>query len=170
VTRDTIDLLHGNVALLEQGLELLEHLADPAYRDTPPGRSSIGAQYRHILDHYRALLDGMALGRVDYDARRRNPEVERDRAVAARDTRDLIARLRLLAGRSRGTPLTVHAACTADHAGETQRSSLGRELLFLTSHTVHHFAIIRLLLEDPAAVAPEFGTAPSTIAWRRAAR
>ncbi|UCF67889.1 MAG: DinB family protein [Acidobacteriota bacterium] len=44
------------------------------------------------------------------------------------------------------------------------RSSVGRELRFLLSHTVHHFAIIGLMLrmlggEPPAA----FGVAPSTL-------
>lgn len=168
MTRDSSPL-EANITLLHQGLELLERLSDPAYRDTEPGRSSVGAQYRHVLDHYRALLEGIPVARVDYDARRRNPEVETDRAAAARDTRDLIDRLAALAGRPPGAPLAVIAACSADHPGEPQASSLGRELVFLVSHTVHHYAIIKLLLEDPESVAHDFGTAPSTLAWQRTA-
>jgi hypothetical protein len=50
-------------------------------------------------------------------------------------------------------------------AADLAPSTLVRELLFLVSHTVHHFAVIRLLLAaegiDPGE---EFGTAPSTLA------
>lgn len=165
----TPDPLQTNVALLKQGLDLLDRVTDATYRDPSPGRSSVGAQYRHVLDHYRALLDGLAAGRIDYDARRRDPEVETARDVAARDTRRLIDGLSALAGRARATPVTVIASCSADHAGEPQASSLGRELHFLVSHTIHHYAIVRLLLDDPDAVDHAFGVAPSTLAWQRTA-
>jgi hypothetical protein len=74
-----------------------------------------------------------------------------------------------LAGRSHATPVAVVARCSADHPGVPQASSLGRELHFLVSHTVHHYAIVRLLLENPDAVDHAFGVAPSTLAWQRTA-
>jgi hypothetical protein len=51
------------------------------------------------------------------------------------------------------------------------RSSAERELQFLLSHTVHHYALIALMLRtqgyEPGA---EFGVAPSTLAyWKEAA-
>jgi uncharacterized damage-inducible protein DinB len=163
------DLIESNLGLLRQGLELLERVDASAYRDPAPGRSSVGAQYRHVLDHYRALLEGFGPGRVDYDARRRNPEIETDREVAARDTRDLMDGLAALAGRPLDTPLAAIAACSAHQPGEPQQSSLGRELQFLLSHTVHHYAIVKLLLDRSECVAEEFGVAPSTLAWNRTA-
>jgi hypothetical protein len=50
-------------------------------------------------------------------------------------------------------------------------SSIGRELQFLLSHTIHHYALIALALRlqgyEPSA---EFGVAPSTLQyWRKAA-
>jgi len=163
------DPLDANLALLRQGLELLARLSDAAYRDAAPDRSSVGAQYRHVLDHYRALLDGVAIGRIDYDARRRDPAVETERDAAARDTRAIIDRFATLTSLDPATPVTVIASCSADHPGEPQPSSLGRELHFLVSHTVHHYAIVRLLLDTPGAVGHEFGVAPSTLAWQRTA-
>lgn len=164
-------MIEGNLLLLHQGIGLLERLPDPAYREAAPGHSTVGAQYRHILDHYRSLLDGLGDGRVDYDRRGRDPALEQDRAAAARATGDLIERLQDLARSPRDFPLRVIQSAGGDEADEApQLSSLGRELLFLVSHTVHHFAIIKLLLaERGVACDPELGMAPSTLAYRRAA-
>ncbi|HKP30900.1 MAG TPA: DinB family protein [Gemmatimonadales bacterium] len=169
MTRDSLNALESSIALLEQGLDLLRVLADGDYRECPPGRSSVGAQYRHVLDHYRALVDGIEEARVDYDARRRNVEVETDRDVAGRDTGLLIERLGALDCTPYDTPLQVVAACSAQAPGEPQPSSLGRELHFLVSHTVHHYAIIKLLLASAEKVPCDFGVAPSTVAWQRSA-
>ena len=50
-------------------------------------------------------------------------------------------------------------------------SSLARELQFLTSHTIHHFAVIALILRAmDVEVDREFGVAPSTLRyWTEAA-
>ena len=162
-----MNAIESNRALLEQGLALLRCIPAESYRAVPPGRSSVGAQYRHVLDHYRALLDGLETGRIDYDARRRNLAVETDRDVAAGDTTSLIERLTAMEDRSYETGLTIVAACSAHQPGDPQPSSLGRELHFLVSHTVHHYAIIKLLIADPDLVPADFGVAPSTLAWQR---
>ena len=58
-----------------------------------------------------------------------------------------------------------------DEAEQWSRSTVRRELQFLLSHTIHHFALIGLLLHqqgiDPG---PDFGVAPSTLRhWREQA-
>ena len=161
----------ANVALLTQGTALLERVTDGAYRACPPGRSAIGAQYRHILDHYNCFLAGVQDGIVDYDARDRDPLVETDRELAARLSRETIADLGCLPA-GLDAPLQVHMAVSAHtDDGRAHPSTVGRELLFLVSHTVHHYAIIRLLLEDAGdRCDDDFGMAPSTLANRLAAR
>jgi len=162
--------LEGNLHLLRQGIELLGRLPDSAYMDAAPDRSTVGAQYRHILDHYRCLFDGLTAGEVDYDQRLRDPEVERDRGAATRATQELLDRLRLLSRSHLGLPLRVLQSAGDTEPEEPQGSSLGRELLFLVSHTVHHYAIIKLLLgERGVDCDANFGVAPSTLAYRRAA-
>lgn len=165
------DAIEGNLYLLRQGIELLHRLDDTAWREAPPGHSTVGAQYRHVLDHYRCFLDGLTEGVVDYDARRRDPDTERDRAVAGRATEEVLDRLRLLGRTHLGLPLRVAQSATDRDAGEDpQGSSLGRELLFLVSHTVHHYAIIKLLLEERGVSCDQaFGMAPSTLLYQRAA-
>ncbi|MEK6687797.1 MAG: hypothetical protein AABZ01_04975, partial [Gemmatimonadota bacterium] len=67
--------------------------------------------------------------------------------------------------------LARHAATPDQTDLSGFQSSLGRELLFLLSHTVHHFAVIRLLLQRQGTDSdPRLGVAPSTEAYKAAAR
>jgi uncharacterized damage-inducible protein DinB len=57
----------------------------------------------------------------------------------------------------------VEAMLAPGEPTATVRSSVGRELAFVVSHTIHHCAVIALLLRDlGVAVPPRFGYAPST--------
>ena len=50
-------------------------------------------------------------------------------------------------------------------------SSVGRELLTLSTHTIHHFALIAITLRaHGVAVDPDFGVAPSTLRHRQKTR
>jgi len=160
--------LAGNLTVLEQGRTLLTELSDDLYAGAGLERGSVGAQYRHVLDHYGSLLGGLASGLVDYDAREREPLLEASRAAADERTGFLCDALGRLSGADLSRPLRVHLAASANEAeAEPWPSSLGRELLFVVSHTVHHFAIIRLLLAERGhSCAAEFGVAPSTLAFR----
>lgn len=159
---DTLPAAAGNRVLLEQGIELLGRLPAETYATAPAGHSAVGAQFRHILDHYESLLSGIESGRVDYDARRRNPKVESDPAAAADAARSIILELaRLESGAD--MVLMVQTDSGADTGPDWRESSLGRELQFLASHTTHHFALIRLLLAlQGIECSADFGMAPST--------
>src|SRR5262249_24476121 len=75
-----------NAALLERSAGLVRELDGAAFcaRDVRPDGAGIGPQHRHCADYYRALVDGLEAGRVDYDARKRDPLFEVSRAYAAR--------------------------------------------------------------------------------------
>jgi len=46
------------------------------------------------------------------------------------------------------------------------RSTIQRELQFLSSHTVHHFAIVAMILKIQGFETPDtFGVAPSTLKY-----
>jgi len=161
--------LDGNRRLLEQGIDLLEQLDDTLYSSPRGSWAPVGAQYRHVLEHYICFLQGLPERRIDYDARARDPRLEGSRADALEATRDLLAALgRLDPGAD--LSLQVQMDSGSGDTGDWRASSVGRELQFLCSHTVHHFALIKLLLEGAGVeLAPEFGTAPSTLAYQRAA-
>ena len=63
--------------------------------------------------------------------------------------------------------LKVFPAHDYKHVGS---STLGRELEFAVSHTIHHYALVRERLRG-VDFDPRFGVAPSTLEyWRTAAR
>lgn len=124
---------------------------------------SIGAHVRHTIDHVVALVEPASPGLVDYDTRRRGTEVERHRRAGTRELRRLAAVLRRIPAHRSASPLKVDAVIDPSGRRVTLDSTLGRELLFVLSHTVHHQAIIALLLAERGRSTPErFGLAPST--------
>jgi uncharacterized damage-inducible protein DinB len=163
--------LEGNRILLRQGVALLEQLSDDLYARPRGSWASVGAQYRHILEHYRSFFAGLASGRVDYDARARDENVEGYRSAAFEATRECLRGLAALAGEEDRRLLVQLDTGAPDPTPDWRSSSLGRELQFLSSHTIHHYALIKLLLDDTGLdFGPEFGVAPSTLAWQRALR
>jgi uncharacterized damage-inducible protein DinB len=165
------EALAGSREVLEQAAEVLRRMDDATYAEggAAPGVSPIGAHFRHVLDHYRALVDGLAGGRIDYEARHRRGPIERERALALAE----VLRLREALDRVAETPedrellVNLQSVADPDAGPDWSRSTAKRELQFLVSHTVHHFALIRPLLSQ-AGVDPgqTFGVAPSTVSAR----
>lgn len=164
-----------NIEFLKQGHALIERLDDEVYSaPTPPlGNSGVGAHFRHCFDYYRCFLHGVDSGKVDYDARHRDPKIEVDRRHAQGCIDELIDRLRLVSRFDATRELEVSVDSPERELRHLQwsRSTLLRELQMLVSHTVHHYALIAVLLRsrglDPGA---DFGVAPSTLDhWQQTA-
>jgi uncharacterized damage-inducible protein DinB len=166
-------LAHQNLHFLAQGRALLEELTDDQFAlGDGRGHASAGAHLRHVLDCYHCFLHGIAEGRVDYDARRRDPRVEKERSVAIQAIDEVSRGLAKLVEGDRHRELEVNVDAVAWGEGPFwTRSTLGRELQFLLSHTVHHYAIIAMTLRS-LGFEPDagFGVAPSTLEHRAGAR
>lgn len=186
--------LAGNQACLRQGLTVVERLTSEQFVHLPApfaprdggSRPGVGAHLRHILDHYDSFLEGWEQGRIDYDRRERDRALECDRGLAVRKIRQVLERLEqldlrtdreLLVAQDPATAAATSAdapGASAERAGPVSsegrwaRSSAARELQFLASHTVHHYAIIAILLRlmglEPGT---DFGVAPSTLRFER---
>lgn len=162
-------LVVANLGLLEQAAGVIERVSDSAYGVGTPQAKPVGPHFRHVLEHYSCFLAGLASGRVDYDARAREEPLETRRAAARSRLEQLARDLAPIRAEDLDRPLDIRLECGL--GGEDQqwsRSTLRRELQFLLSHTIHHFALIGLLLSfhgvDPGE---EFGVAPSTLKhWR----
>lgn len=158
----------ANIAVLQQGIELLATLGGERYASRVPVcfNAAPGGHIRHVIDHYLGLLDGLDRGEVDYEHRARDPLVERDVDYARGILELIVGRLETVARAGVDQPLQVHAETgdVAGRCGATGASSLLRELEFLLSHTVHHYALVatmcRLLGHEPQR---DFGMAPSTM-------
>lgn len=160
----------ANLHVLQQGRELLKSLDSTRYVSRVPAcfNSTPGGHLRHVIDHYLGLLDGLVAGRVDYEHRARDPRVEGEADYAAGVIDGIMGRLRALTEQG-DAAIAVRSESAGEQAGVWGESSLLRELEFLLSHTVHHFALIatmcRLLGHEPAA---DFGMAPSTLKYNQA--
>jgi uncharacterized damage-inducible protein DinB len=166
-------LIRDNIRFLHQGLDLLGRIDDDAYQHTSPPlyESNVGAHFRHILDHYARLAGDGDTGHIDYDRRSRHTPMESDRSLAIASLKDTIDLLSGLAGTAPATALRVHSRTSA-HTPDAQvdtPSTLARELLFLISHTVHHYALIAFILRSQEVQVPvAFGLSPSTLEFLEA--
>lgn len=163
-------LIAANLHYLRQAESLLDQLSDEHYARPVASfyNSSVGGHVRHCLEHYQSFLDGAESGKVDYDARKREQTLECDTACALAQVRDICGQLELLAGSDPPVGLLVKMDCGGEEI-EWQPSTLGRELQFLVSHTVHHFAMIGGMCRDLEVELEEgFGVAPSTLRHQRA--
>lgn len=124
---------------------------------------SIGEHVRHCLDHIAVLVAADSSTTLSYDRRTRGTAVETDPAAAVRQIVELKPALAMWPGRGLDEPIRV--ASMISPAGDIVAgwSTLGRELAFVVSHTIHHQAIIGVLLAVHGASVPErFGHSPST--------
>ncbi len=156
-------MITDNLQILWQGHALLGRLDDHLYVNAsrPLFNYGVGTHFRHCLDSYQCFLDGLGTGRIDYDRRERDTLVEKDRACA-------MARIELTVEALEGLSFTdggirLQSRQDSPHWAD---SSPGRELQFLLSHTIHHYALIALMLRlqgfEPGAA---FGVAPSTLEY-----
>ncbi|MGF1482857.1 MAG: DinB family protein [Opitutales bacterium] len=162
-----IALIDDNVAILQQGVQLLRRLSSEQYNRKFPVcfNSSVGGHIRHNFDHTLNFVNGWPEGFVDYDARQRNPRVETDPEAAAQSIEACIDRLGVLKAHDLENPVRVKMDSGAAQESDCwSQSTVRRELQFLISHTVHHYALIATLcaLMD-VAVTSDFGVAPSTL-------
>jgi uncharacterized damage-inducible protein DinB len=131
---------------------------------TTNASGAVGEHVRHVLDHVSALIGVSPSLVLSYDHRTRGTRVESDPGAAVREMMRLDAALERWTDRSLEEPIVVASLVAADGQSVTGWSTLARELAFVMSHTIHHQAIIALLLEFQGRepLDERFGYAPST--------
>jgi uncharacterized damage-inducible protein DinB len=155
--------IRDNVAALRQGIDLLTGLTAESYAKKTPScfNSSAGGHLRHIIEHYLSFLQGIETGEIDYEARARDAMIERDPAYATAQLEAIGERLGRLAT---DRELRVRAECAPADTTTWGGSSVVRELEFLLSHTIHHYALIGVICQLGGHKLPkDFGMAPSTL-------
>ncbi len=163
-------IANENIAILIQAEKLITDLSDTLYTNNaiPPYQSGVGKHIRHVLDFYKAFASATE-GKIDYDGRERNVAVERHRKQAIETIGQIIQYLETVQDEDRRVMSKNDDGGhrKPDHA--FSNSTIGRELQFLASHSVHHFAIITMILLQQGYTPPkEFGVAASTLNyWRK---
>jgi hypothetical protein len=170
VTRRQSLLIEQNITWLRQAGELLEQISDSAYAASPSSISPhrIGGHLRHILEFYECFLHGLESCHIDYDARKRDPAVERNRHAAMAKIDSILHVLQTDRMLLADWIIWVRME-DAEAFGVKESfmiSSTGRELQMLSSHTIHHFALIAMALRVLGyEVDRDFGMAPSTLRY-----
>lgn len=162
-------LAEENRQALNQLAALLEHISPASYQhlQTPQATQSVGKHVRHILEHYQTLLDHLnASACLDYEGRKRDTRLETCPQTALQHLHAIDNALTRVATLPADTALTLGYPLDANetHTTAALPSSLGRELAFLTSHSIHHMALISLLCAEQDITLPKhFGVHPSTL-------
>lgn len=173
-TRNLIErqnlLVEANIRWLRQARELLEQISDATYATSPrelaPHR--VGGHLRHILEFYECFLDALESSHIDYDARQRDTAVEKNRQAAVAKIQSILRALETEPRLREDSIIWVRMEdAQANGTAESfMTSSIGRELQMLSSHTIHHFALIAVTLRMLGyEVDRDFGMAPSTLRY-----
>jgi hypothetical protein len=163
--------LEGQLETVQQAKEFLLGLTAENYQVVikPHFVSSAGTHMRHILDHYLALKDGLTQGFINYNKRNRYSDVESCPQTALLQWQILERWLTEVSQLDADMPLSVLCETSVDKTQNTQtKSTLARELVFVSSHAIHHFsllAVINSLLGNKDEM--NFGIAPSTASYLR---
>lgn len=160
----------GTLLIAEQMTEVLDQVTPAAY--TAPLQifhgSTVGQHFRHILEFYTCLLDGIEADYVNYGSRRRDDRIAEAPAAALAVLEYVAAAVAALDDHRL---VNVESEFSdADCQAPVYCSSVGRELQYAFDHAVHHLAIIRIGLEicfPDIPVSAELGVAPSTLKYRK---
>ena len=158
----------SNSAVLAELSNLLSSTPDRIYQKRSLNHSqkkvsSIGAHCRHIIEFYQSFLNGTVSGNINYDHRARNVELEINRLLALREVQNIQQQLTDLVN-NQPPEKSFHLQAQVDPENAVlTKTNLVRELVFLQAHSVHHQAMIALLMHCfEQAVPNEFGVATST--------
>lgn len=159
-------IINDTISILNQLSQVLNTCTKEDYNTIPSFcQSSLGGHVRHIIDHYIQFFDQYETGLVNYDKRDRNEDIQTNPQRANQEVLAIIKKLEnpLLHQDSDQFLYLVGES----GSGESQSmSSVSREVLFLLSHSIHHYAILAMILKDMGkSVQPEFGVAPSTLKY-----
>lgn len=153
------------IEVIRQLTDLLKQLSPNEYTKSLGvlNGSSIGQHTRHVVEFYQCLLAGKASGVVDYDARERNLVFENDLNFTIENLDNIEKNIISIKNPTEMILLSV-SYCTDNQA--LIETTFMREMVYLVEHSIHHYALIRIGLQQnfPNITIPKnFGIAYSTI-------
>lgn len=190
---DTAAIAKAALRVMRQKINILEQIDNDIYtkRIEKIYNATIGAHIRHSVNHFETLIqahDYYSQKKGDdrvfnYDHRSRDTMIEVDRQLALHSLHQIMA---LVPELSMEMPVHIGfiAQLERDESGmKTDRngnlaydfkdfsieSTVARELAFVTHHSVHHLASIRLMLNDLNCniLDSSIGIAPSTLKFEQ---
>ena len=147
--------------ILLQGVFVIEQLED--FQFTEGGRGSVGVHFRHCVDFVECFVNGIGTSEIDYTLRRRETTSETDRHAALLRFRTVLTSLQSLSLLNPDVSVLVRSE-NEETEVKWSKSSVMRELEFVQSHTIHHYALIGFKLKLLGfEVDEKFGVSQSTL-------
>lgn len=128
-------------------------------------KATIGQHTRHIIEMTQCVINGYNVGIIDYINRNRNLQYETDIEFSIIRIDKLLVELD-----KENKLIQIKITEIKNPLEEFIHTNYFREILFITEHTIHHLALIKVaLIEFNIAIEnPFFGTAYSTIQYKTA--
>ena len=127
--------------------------------------NTVGQHVRHIIEMFQCLDEGYVQGEVDYEKRKRNRQIETDKAFATQLLKEISRQI------SRDNKM-LYLLTYYDELGEQPEkisTNYFREIAYNLEHTIHHMALIRVGLRElgDLPVDDSYGVASSTLKYRK---
>lgn len=157
-------IINDAVALLEQLKSFCQSVNNEMYISSLIllSNNSIGKHIRHIIEFFDILKSSHETGMLNYDNRLRDEKIETSHDNASAKIEEIINWLLSI---DNDRPIDVNYG---EDSTVLLSSSLYREILYNTEHTVHHMAIIKMAVAGnwpQFYLSSEFGVARSTLIY-----
>ena len=164
-------MIESQLIILQQANTYLASVSEQQYTQviSPTFMSSAGAHMRHILDHYYSVINGFPEGLIDYDKRSRGGLIESCPKAAQKSIEEISAFLAALTTEILQTKVKLSTEISVvDKQVAIVDTTLGREVIFVGSHAVHHLATIKHIAQaQKLDVEGSLGIAPATATFLR---
>lgn len=152
---------------LEETKSILLQFDDTMYQKKLAiiSNGTIGKHFRHIIEFYFCLFDENNLDYICYDERKRN-------LLWETSIEESISIIDFLINRINTIDLSKNILLKQSYYNETFNipTIYQRELIYCFDHSIHHFALIRIAIENNFShinFSKDFGVAPSTIVYQK---
>ncbi|WP_448216093.1 DinB family protein [Endozoicomonas sp. 2B-B] len=163
-------ILRGNQETVEQMIGFVSGLSadDYRFRDSDLFQSTVGQHLRHVLDLYEAIRSSSDKS-VDYDLRRRGLLLEHEKNAGLAELKDLQQWLKALKAGDLDLDVEIKTEVLLSESSSVRlKSTLGRELVFASSHLTHHLAMMATIAKVAGnKIDPSVGMAPATSSFNR---
>jgi hypothetical protein len=168
--------MFNNNMTRQAAIEVINQLRDLLNRLNPNeytknlavlNESSIGQHVRHTIEFFQCLIKGSVTGIVDYDGRERNLLIETNLLFATNILSDIEESIAKEPNPHRVIKIRTNYG---ESGFELIESNFMRELVYMIEHSIHHFALIRIGVQENfrhIPIEPTFGVAYSTIKYKQ---
>ncbi len=153
--------------VLLQLSETLDQISDDDYKlkCTLLNNGTIGAHTRHIIELFQCLFSGYQSGTVNYESRKRDINIESNKALATNLLQYISSNINLP-----DKQIKLEGIYSEEEKESwVIETNYYREALYNIEHAIHHMALIRIGINEISNIQlpDNFGVAASTMQYKR---